>query len=88
MANWKYNLYLAPMFHSEELTLEQKSKMIIDRIRSRPWYNEDFGYFQDMEDLLEEMSDAGEADDVEWFDNCWNACYDIFNAERVWVVTQ
>ena len=88
MADWKHNLYLAPMFHSEEMSLESKTKLIIMRIRSRPWFNEDFGYFQELEDLLEEMSDAGEADDVEWFDAVWNAMYDIFDAERVWVVTR
>jgi hypothetical protein len=88
MANWKNRLNVAPYFHNDDLTLEQKTKDIILIIRSRPWFNEDFGYFQELEDLLEEMSDAGEADDVEWFDAVWNAMYDIFDAERVWVVTR
>lgn len=87
MANWKHHLYLAPMFHSEELSLEQKTKMIIERIKSRPWF-EKLHYVDNLNDILEEISDAGEADDVEWFDAAWSAAYDIFDAERVWVETR
>lgn len=88
MANWKYRLDLSHFFHSEEKTLEEKTKQIIFNIRRARWYNEDLYYFDLLEEILEEMADAGEADDVEWFDACWNAAYDIFDAERIWVVTR
>jgi hypothetical protein len=88
MASWNHKLNISHIFHNDNLSLEEKTKDIILTIKSRPWYNEDLYYFQELEDTLEEMSDAGEANDVEWFDQCWATAYDIFDAERVWVVTQ
>jgi len=88
MSNWKNTLNLVPYFHNDDLTLEEKTKDIILVIKSRPWFNEDLYYFQEFENLLEELSDAGEADDVEWFDTVWSAMYDIFDGERIWVKTR
>lgn len=87
MKNWKHTLNVQPYFHNDELNLEQKSKAIILEIKSLRWF-EGLYYRQDLEEILEELSDAGEADDVAWFDTCWNAAYDIFDAEDVWVVTK
>lgn len=86
MANWKHKLQV-PFFHDDSLSLEEKTKKLIETIKTRPWF-EKLYYVDDLNDILEEMSDAGEADDVEWFDTCWNAAYDIFDAEKVWVETR
>lgn len=87
MEPWKFKLNLVPYFHNDDLSLAEKTKDIILIIKSRPWF-EKLYYADDLNDILEEMSDAGEADDTNWFDACWNAAYDIFDAERVWVITQ
>ena len=87
MANWKHRLDVSNFFHSEELSLEEKTKKIIATIKTRPWFAKLY-YVDDLSEALEELSDAGEADDVEWFDATWNAIYDIFDAERVWVITR
>ena len=87
MGTWKYQLDVSPFFHNEDITLEEKSKKLVETLKSRPWY-EKLYHIDEVEQNLEEIVDAGEADDVMWFDACWDNLYDIFDAERVWVVTR
>ena len=86
MAKWNYTLDL-PFFHDEELSLHDKAIKIVETVKARSWY-EKLDYLDEMEAILEELADAGEANDIPWFDTVWNAAYDIFDAERVWVKTQ
>lgn len=83
MANWKHQLNL-PFFHNDELSLEEKTHKIIETIKSRPWFDE-VNYNGELEDLLEELEDAGKEDNVDHFDAVWDFVYDIFDAHRVWV---
>jgi hypothetical protein len=85
MPSWNHKLAI-PFFHNEELSLHDKAIKIVAAVKARPWY-EKLYYLDEMESYLEELADAGEANDVEWFDGVWNAMYDIFDAERVWVET-
>lgn len=87
MANWKYRLNVSDVFHNDEKTLDEKAKRITYIVKNSGWF-EKLYYTDDLAEILEELVDAGEADDVEWFDACWSAAYDIFDAEKVWVITR
>lgn len=83
MANWKHTLKL-PFFHDEELGLEEKTDKIVDLIKKAKWFDE-VNYNGELEDFLEELTDAGKEDNVDQFDAVWDYIYDIFDAHRIWV---
>lgn len=87
MNTWKHQLNLAPYFHNDELTLAEKTHDIVIIIKTRSWFDE-VNYNGELEDLLEEILDAGKEDNVELFDAIWDSVYDIFDAHRVWVSTR
>lgn len=84
MTAWKHTLRLTDVFHNEELSLRQKTKSIVARIKMAAWF-EEANYNGDLASVLEELTDAAEEDDASWWDSAWAAFYDIADAERVWV---
>ena len=40
-----------------------------------------------LDEMLEELCDAGHEGDVRWFDNVWSGIYDWADDERVWIDT-
>jgi hypothetical protein len=87
MANWKHRLDLSDFFHSDIYNLKEKALKTRRRIENAKWYSE-ANYNGELEMFLEELVDAGNEDNVEHFDAVWNELYDIFDAERVWVITR
>jgi hypothetical protein len=87
VANWKHRLDLSDFFHSDIHSLKDKTLKIKRRIEEAKWYN-DANYNGELEQLLEELEDAGKEDNADHFDAVWDFLYDIFDAERVWVITQ
>jgi hypothetical protein len=88
MPVWTNQLKIADIFHDDNLSLKTKTDHIVSRIRLANWYRRLRESNYDVEDLLEELDDAGAAGDVEWWDAVWSGLYDVFNAERVWVTTR
>lgn len=86
MPTWKHTLHLADVFHNGELTLEQKTERIVARIEKAAWY-EKANHNGDLTNILDELANAGEMDDRQWWDSVWAAFYDIADAESVWVKT-
>jgi len=87
MTNWKHQLNIAHIFHNDDLTIAERASNISLTIKSRPWYD-DVNYNGELEDLLDELTDAGKEDNIPMFDAVWDAIYDIFNAHKVWVTAQ
>lgn len=87
MRNWKHRLRLEDTFHNDDLTLEAKTEAIVTRIKASNWYGP-ANLDGELGLILEELTDAAEADDVTWWDSVWNAFYDVADAERVWVTTR
>lgn len=85
MTNWKHTLHLADTFRSD-LELELKTEVIVNRIKRAAWY-EEANSNGHLEGVLEELTDAAEEDDENWWDQAWAAFYDVADAERVWVKT-
>jgi hypothetical protein len=85
--NWKHRLRVEDVFHNDDLTLEAKTEAIVTKIKASGWYAE-ANENGELESLLEELTDAAQADDTPWWDTVWNAFYDVADAERVWVSTQ
>jgi hypothetical protein len=87
MSAWNARLRLEGIFHNDALGLEAKTEAIVSKIKTSSWYipaNEN----GELELLLEELTDAAQADDVAWWDTVWAAFYDVADAERVWVSTR
>lgn len=88
MRNWNNKLEISDVFHDDSKTLDEKVTAIIERIRKAKWFDKVNAENRDFEEILDEMKDAGTDNDVEWFDSVWDAAYDIFDSERIWVVTR
>lgn len=82
---WEHQLDIDDVFHDDQLTVQQKTDAIVARIKAGDWYAE---LAEDLAPVLEELNDAAEADDVEWWDQVWDAFYDIADAARIWVKTR
>jgi hypothetical protein len=82
---WKHTLDVKDLWDDDEMGLPEKGKAIAGRIRAMPFWGKDDG--GDLEQIVEELEDAAEADDERWFDLVWDAFYDWADAERVWVKT-
>ncbi|UDL16655.1 hypothetical protein SEA_ATUIN_262 [Arthrobacter phage Atuin] len=80
---WNHDLNISDFFHDDDLTITEKAEKISERLKSRPWFD-GLTYKEDLEGLLEELTDMEDADD---FDMIWDQMYDIFDAERIWVRT-
>lgn len=88
MSVWTNQLRIADVFHDDSISLKTKTDRIVSRIRLSSWYKPLRENNYDIEDLLEELDDAGAEGDTEWWDAVWSGLYDIFDAERVWVTTR
>ena len=86
MPTWNNRLDIYDIFHDDEISLAEKSTAITERIKKASWYEES-NYNGELEMILEEMTDAAEEDDVDWWDKCWDAFYGIADADRIWVKT-
>ena len=81
---WNHKLDVSSFFHDDDLTITEKGEKISELVKSSTWF-EGLYYKDDLEGLLEELSEVEDADD---FDVLWDQMYDIFDAERVWVQTR
>lgn len=89
MKKWKYQLNLAHIFHNEERTLADRTRIIVENIKGRSWYLKfEEREKEEMDQILEELQDAADENDTEWWDSVWSAFYDIADAEGVWVTTR
>lgn len=86
MAEWKHHLRLGDVWRDEEMTLPTRGQVIVDRIRSQPFYKS-VPDGDDLPQIVEELEDAAAEDDVRWFDLVWSAFYDWADDNRVWVDT-
>lgn len=80
-AIWKHKLDLRDIFHSEAHTFTNRRDIIVARIQRSKFWDEDD---DELTALTEELADA---EDAEQFNSPWDALYDWFNANRVWVAT-
>lgn len=71
------------VFHEERMSLPEKGRVIVERLRALRPEGEDL----ELDQLLGELSDAAEADDTHWFDLVWDGVYDWADAESVWIAT-
>jgi hypothetical protein len=88
MNNWKHRLDVSDVFHDDTLTLAEKTKPIVRRIKSaRGFKQADDDSWGGLSSVLEELADAAEEGDTGWWDAVWDAVYDFMDEERVWVIT-
>lgn len=83
MKPWKHKVYLGDMFHDDDLSLSEKAQTIATRLARFAGDDDDAM----LDELLEELCDAGHEGDVQWFDNVWSGIYDWADEERVWIDT-
>jgi hypothetical protein len=81
---WKYTVQLAPVFHDETLTFEERRDQIVGILRRSQWFKsrEDGGAVHEYVDAL------ADADDVDEFDAYWDELYDEADYDRAWLVTR
>lgn len=83
---WEYRVEgFRDAIHSDD-SLEGKAKAIGEAIQCHRWFKL-YKRAGDptLQDTLEELTDAAEADDVDWFDNVLDALYDIADADKAWL---
>lgn len=83
MPRWKHTLDIKVVWNDEGMDLPEKGKAIVEKIKAAPFWEEG----GELEELVDELADAAEADDEHWFNLVWNEFYDWADAERVWVKT-
>lgn len=82
MSRWKHKVDVSDVFHNDTLTLSEKSQVIAARL-ARFTADDDTW----LDELLEELCDAGHEGDMTWFDATWSGIYDWADSERVWIDT-
>lgn len=83
MAVWLKTVRVGDFFHDEEMSLEKKTKLIVARFYQVVPENDD----ADLDALLDELIDAGRAEDGRWVDETWHYVYDWADDNRVWIET-
>lgn len=83
MRRWKQRVDVGDLFHDDDLPLPDKGAAIARRLRTLRIEGDDLVF----DETLEELGDAANADDVEWFDAVWNGVYDWADGQRVWIET-
>jgi hypothetical protein len=78
---WKHKLRLEDIFHSEAHSFTNRRDIIVARIQRSKFWDEDD---DELAALVEELADT---EDGEAFNRVWDALYDWFDANRVWVAT-
>ncbi len=80
---WHVTIKLGDFFRSDDLTVEEKAKEIVKRIRDSRW-RDISGSQLLLDDLLEELGSVADAAE---FDYVWNEIYDLADIDRVWIET-
>lgn len=84
MPIWKQMVRVGDVFHDDEMTLPEKGKVIVERLRKV----REEGVDLDFDGILLELGDAAEADDTAWFDGVWTMLYDWADEDhRLWIET-
>lgn len=78
---WKHRLDLRDIFHSEAHGFINRRDIIVARVQRAKFWTEDDA---ELIALTEELSESRNADE---FNSAWEALYDWFHANRVWVAT-
>lgn len=78
---WKHKLDLCDIFHSEAHGFTNRRDIIVARVQRAKFWDEDD---DELTALTEELA---EAEDSDQFNSAWDALYDWFDANRVWVST-
>jgi hypothetical protein len=87
--SWNHKLDISDVFHNDALTVAEKTETIVTRIKATTWYAESLeDTWGELAMILEELEDAAQENNVEWWDSVWDAFYDIADGARVWVVTR
>lgn len=84
MPNWKRTIDLKDTFHNDDLTIPQKAKVIVERIKASGWV-EDTAYPDTLRDHLAELEEALNATEFGW---AWGTIYDVADEDRVWLETR
>ena len=82
MNRWKHKVDVSDVFHDDDLTLGEKAQTIATRLARFTGDDDTM-----LDELLEELCDAGHEGDVRWFDSTWSGIYDWADSERVWITT-
>lgn len=80
---WRVEIKLGDFFKSDDLTVAEKAKEIVKRIRDSRWRDISGSQFL-LDDILERLGSVADADE---FDYVWNEIYDLADIDRVWIDT-
>lgn len=83
MPTWSETINLRDVFHNDELDFTKKRDAIVRRVRRSAWFK-DYDEFDELPQLVEELSETTSGDE---FDQPWGCIYDIADADRVWIAT-
>lgn len=78
---WNGNIDVKDYFDNAHLSFEECRDGIIDQLKKSNWYK---GEDLDLLDVIEELELS---EDVQEFDVCWNALYDLADRDRIWIAT-
>lgn len=84
MSKWIATVDVSDKWKSDEYTTEAQMEyaaQVVDSFSAK-W---DGDYKEELEMIAEELVDAAESEDVEWFDAVWGQFYDWADDVRVWV---
>jgi hypothetical protein len=86
MPEWKYTINVAPVFHSETLSFEERRDAVARTLRASSWVRSKTGPYDNLlPALVDELADTEDADE---FDSVWGAVYDEADTDRAWIKTR
>jgi hypothetical protein len=81
---WKIHIYVADVWHDDDVSFERLKEIVCQRIRESGWRDLQVGddARDDWDNLVDELADAETEDE---FDCVWAAMYDHADEDRVWL---
>ena len=83
MFSWKETINLSDVWEPSDVWDAEHAQDVAEKFSERAvtWSSVN----PEIPHIIEELMDAAEADDQDWFNNAWEAMYDHADADRVFI---
>lgn len=86
---WEFTLDVSDVFYtgpSEGEELEEGMRLVAQKVER--YQNSMFPTDWEFESIADELVDAAQDRDIDWFNAAWDALYDWADHNRVWIKTR
>lgn len=80
---WDYTIDLSSVFHSDDMSFEQKRDAIVRILRASRWIKD----LDEFDNAVQAVNELANAEDTEEFDSWFDELYDCADVDRAWIKT-